>query len=457
MYLCIIYNINTRIMYTTTPCAKINLGLNITEKRTDGYHNLETVFYPVPVFDKIMITPNGTPPCTCTLSIEGTPVDGDTQNNLVAKAYRKLCERKPLPGVDIRLNKNIPMQAGMGGGSADCAFTLVALNRMFHMGISEAELQRMAASLGADCAFFVKSQPCFATGIGDIMQSVNLNLDSYWMLMVKPPVSVSTKEAFSGITPRKPQRQCRDIVENEPVEKWKELLVNDFEESIFAIHPELAAIKQHIYNLGAEYAAMSGSGSALFGLFSHKPEIPDTETFKTNKCRIELFSMAGIREMFPIVNEEGETIGCTTRAYAHSGAKPLHPVVHLHVFNERGELYLQKRPEWKDIQPGKWDTAVGGHIDMDETVEEALLRETREELGISGFCPEALGKYVFESKVEKELVNVFRTYFNAPLHPSKTELDGGRFFSPEEIAQRMGKGFFTPNFENEYTKVLQRL
>ena len=157
-------------MITVTPCAKINLGLNITEKRADGYHNLETVFYPVPLFDRITIKENNTPCGSCSLTTGGIAIDGDPEKNLVVKAYRKLCQTKMLPGVEISLDKDIPTQAGMGGGSADCAYTLTALNEMFHIGLSDKELERTAASLGADCAFFVKSEPCFASGIGDVME-----------------------------------------------------------------------------------------------------------------------------------------------------------------------------------------------------------------------------------------------------------------------------------------------
>ena len=158
-------------MYTVTPCAKINLGLNITEKRPDGYHNLETVFYPVPLFDRITIRENGTPEGTCSLSMEGIEIEGNPEENLVVKAYREMCRIKPLPGVEISLRKNIPTQAGMGGGSADCAYTLTALNSMFGMGLPASRMEEIAARLGADCAFFVKSEPCFATGIGDMMQT----------------------------------------------------------------------------------------------------------------------------------------------------------------------------------------------------------------------------------------------------------------------------------------------
>ncbi len=158
-------------------------------------------------------------------------------------------------------------------------------------------------------------------------------------------------------------------------------------------------------------------------------------------------------EWFPLVNEEGETIGKATRKECHSGSKMLHPVVHLHIFNEAGDLYLQKRSMTKDIQPGKWDTAVGGHIDYGETVEEALRREVREELGITDFSPQFITRYVFESAIEKELVNTFCTTYDGPFTPDPSELDEGRFWPKAEILANMGKGVFTPNFEGEYKRL----
>ncbi|MBQ4163370.1 MAG: NUDIX domain-containing protein [Parabacteroides sp.] len=158
-------------------------------------------------------------------------------------------------------------------------------------------------------------------------------------------------------------------------------------------------------------------------------------------------------EWFPLVNEEGETIGKATRKECHNGSKLLHPVVHLHIFNEAGDLYLQKRPMTKDIQPGKWDTAVGGHVDYGETTEEALRREVREELGITDFTPQFIARYVFESSIEKELVNTFRTTYTGEITPDPTELDGGRFWSQAEIQENLGKGLFTPNFEQEYKRL----
>ena len=158
-------------------------------------------------------------------------------------------------------------------------------------------------------------------------------------------------------------------------------------------------------------------------------------------------------EWFPLVNEEGETIGKATRKECHNGSKLLHPVVHLHIFNEAGDLYLQKRPMTKDIQPGKWDTAVGGHVDYGETTEEALRREVREELGITDFTPQFIARYVFESSIEKELVNTFRTTYTGEITPDPTELDGGRFWSQAENQENLGKGLFTPNFEQEYKRL----
>ena len=169
-------------------------------------------------------------------------------------------------------------------------------------------------------------------------------------------------------------------------------------------------------------------------------------------CTFAPMMKDNMEEMFPVVDEEGTVIGRATRGECHNGSRLLHPVVHLHVFNARGDVFLQKRPEWKDIQPGKWDTAVGGHLDYGETPEEALPREVSEELGITTFTPTFIGKYVFESQRERELVYVYCTTYNGEIKPSKDELDGGRFWTMQEIHEAMGKGILTPNFEQEFQR-----
>ena len=259
------------------PCAKINLGLNIVSKREDGYHNLETVFYPIPLYDALEIKymdekfPSDT---ACDLKVTGNAVDCDEQKNLVVKAYHILAADYQLPRIHTHLNKHIPSQAGLGGGSSDAAFMIRLLDERFRLNIGNPEMERYAARLGADCAFFIEAEPAYAEGIGDVLMPADGpdgNLQGYYLCVVKPDVAVSTKEAYSAITPKKPAKSCRDIV-RQPIETWKEELVNDFEEPIFKMHPELEAIKQKLYDQGAVYASMSGSGSALYGIFKEEPK-----------------------------------------------------------------------------------------------------------------------------------------------------------------------------------------
>ena len=259
------------------PCAKINLGLNIVSKREDGYHNLETVFYPIPLYDALEIKymdekfPSDT---ACDLKVTGNVVDCDEQKNLVVKAYHILAADYQLPRIHTHLYKHIPSQAGLGGGSSDAAFMIRLLDERFRLNIGNPEMERYAARLGADCAFFIEAEPAYAEGIGDVLMPADGpdgNLHEYYLCVVKPDVAVSTKEAYSAITPKKPAKSCRDIV-RQPIETWKEELVNDFEEPIFKMHPELAAIKLKLYDQGAAYASMSGSGSALYGIFKEEPK-----------------------------------------------------------------------------------------------------------------------------------------------------------------------------------------
>ena len=252
------------------PIAKVNLGLNVVERRPDGYHNLQTVFYPVGIQDALEIFPMAEDfpsEVDCDIKVSNIPIEGDEQRNLVVRAYQLLKQDFPnLPRLHVHLYKGIPTQAGMGGGSSDASAMLRLLNTSFQLNLSDEKLISYASKLGADCAIFILNRPAYAEGIGEKLYPMDFDLSGWYMAVVRPDIPVPTKEAFARIKPHFPQKCCRDIV-MQPVETWKEELVNDFEESVFALHPELAAIKERLYQLGATYAAMSGSGSALFGLF----------------------------------------------------------------------------------------------------------------------------------------------------------------------------------------------
>jgi len=251
------------------PNAKINLGLFVTEKRSDGFHNIETVFFPVPLCDALECVEiddtvgveNFRP-----LHIHGIPIDGNPNENLVYKAYELLKTDFNLPNIRIDLLKKIPLGAGLGGGSADAAFMLKLLNQKFSLNISDENLENYARKIGSDCAFFVKNKPVFAYEKGDKFESINLDLSGYKLVLICPPIHVSTKTAYQNIVPKSANFNLRKLPEI-PVNDWKNILQNDFEPSVFAQHPILSDIKQKFYDLGANYAAMSGSGSAVFGLF----------------------------------------------------------------------------------------------------------------------------------------------------------------------------------------------
>ena len=270
------------------PNIKINLGLSITEKRPDGYHNLETVFYPVALEDALEIRalPEASLPEAdkkITLHQYGMEIAGNPEDNLVAKAYSLLDKEFHLPPVEIHLYKHIPSGAGLGGGSSDAAFMLKLLNGHFHLNLSEEQLEIYAATLGADCAFFIKNKPVYAEGIGNIFSPIELSLKGYQIMIVKPDVFVSTREAFANIHPHHPEYPVKEVIRR-PVAEWKDILINDFEASVFPQHPVIGEIKKELYNQGALYASMSGSGSSVFGLFAPDAALPEINRKSNSFC-----------------------------------------------------------------------------------------------------------------------------------------------------------------------------
>lgn len=261
------------------PCCKINLGLNVVSRRPDGYHNLETVFYPIPLHDNLEVVEARNTTAPYKLHQTGIQIEGAPESNLVVRVLEQLRETYPqIPPVEIWLHKRIPSGAGLGGGSSDAAFMMRLLNDQYGLGMDDADMEYRLSRLGADCAFFNKAVPAFATGIGDILMPIDITLAGWNFVLVKPDIHVSTREAFSMITPHHPERSLLEALSH-PVESWRDTVVNDFEKSVFRHHPEIAAIKMTLYDMGASYAAMTGSGSSVFGLFrTRQPEAQ--EVFK---------------------------------------------------------------------------------------------------------------------------------------------------------------------------------
>lgn len=249
------------------PNCKINLGLNIVRKRPDGYHDLETVFYPIAFPDALEVIRNDHPSGDISFSSTGFEIKGDSENNLCIKAYHLLKKDfSQLPPVKVHLHKCIPAGGGLGGGSADGAFMLRLLNQKFNLGLSKEALISYALQLGSDCPFFIINKPCFATGRGEALEQIELDLSAYKFILVNPNVHVSTAEAFSLLTPIPPLKSIKHII-HQPVETWKAELKNDFEAAVFEIHPEIKSIKEALYEQGAIYASMTGSGSTVYGIF----------------------------------------------------------------------------------------------------------------------------------------------------------------------------------------------
>lgn len=266
------------------PNAKINIGLNIVERRADGYHNIESVMYPVKWCDILEIVPaqgNET-----TLTTTGRSVNCPPEKNLVMKAYNLFRQETGIGNVDIYLHKIIPDGAGLGGGSADAAFTLIGLNDIFECKLTNEQLADIASKIGADCPFFIYNKPQLATGIGTEFATVELTLNDYHILIVKPQVSVPTAQAYAGVTPMPATHNLIEATKH-PIQEWTGIIKNDFEKSVFPAYPEIAKIKQQIIGMGAIYVSMSGSGSAVYGIF-HKNDIL-SEEIKTLFPQCDIF------------------------------------------------------------------------------------------------------------------------------------------------------------------------
>jgi 4-diphosphocytidyl-2-C-methyl-D-erythritol kinase len=255
------------------PNAKINIGLNIINKRPDGFHNIETVMVPIRLTDILTLHRwDGSLETKTRFTATGLKIDGNPEDNLVIKAYQLLDKQFQLPAIDIHLHKTIPFGAGMGGGSADGAFMLKGLNQLFQLHLSDIQLEAFAAQLGSDCPFFIKNIPAIASGRGELLVPVPLDLSAYWLAVVIPPLGISTKEAYARVKPKAPDFRLEKCI-TDSIHEWKNRIVNDFEPSVYEQKPEIGGVKDKLFALGALYASLSGSGAASYGIFSSEPEI----------------------------------------------------------------------------------------------------------------------------------------------------------------------------------------
>lgn len=270
------------------PNCKLNLGLNIVEKRSDGFHNLETVFLPIPLSDVLEVVESDQD----AFELHGKEVPGKKENNIVLKALEILRKDFPqIPSLSIHLLKNIPTGAGLGGGSSNATYMLTMLNYMFQLGLSQEQLLKYALVLGSDCPFFLANVPSYAMGRGEILTPCSIDLSAYHLYMVKPELHIDTKWAFSNLIPKLSTLNCKEIVENYPISKWKEYLINDFEHPIFRLHPELSKLKEELYQAGAVYASMSGSGSTIYAIFNKSMDLQFTIN-KLDQKFIEYFTFS---------------------------------------------------------------------------------------------------------------------------------------------------------------------
>ena len=255
-------------MMLVFPNAKINLGLNIVGKRNDGFHDIESIMLPVQLCDILEFTVAGKTSNT-KLNVTGLRIDSPVEENLILKAYHLLDTEFKLPPLNIHLHKVIPFGAGLGGGSSDASFFIKSINEDFSLGLSNDELRKLSGKIGSDCPFFIENKPVYVSGRGDVLQTIEFSISGYYIVLVVPTIKVNTREAYSGVTVAKAAKPLSRLIDL-PVKNWKDSILNDFETTVFNKYPEIKSIKEKLYTLGAEYASMTGSGSAVFAIFNNE-------------------------------------------------------------------------------------------------------------------------------------------------------------------------------------------
>jgi len=272
------------------PNCKINLGLHVLNKRQDGYHSIETVFYPVNWCDALEVIENKKDKTPFTWSQTGIEILGEIENNLIYKAWKLITEHKKIPPIAVHLHKTIPMGAGLGGGSSDAAHFIELLDKKYTLQLDYSLKLHIASQLGSDCAFFLRNNPVFAEEKGDQFSTIQLDLSEYYILVVYPNIHSNTKEAYDGLIPKIPKHPLKQIITTQPLANWKNTLSNDFEVSIFKKYPKINLLKEHMYASGAIYSSLSGSGSSVFGIFKEQPVIsfPKDYSFYLQKPEIKI-------------------------------------------------------------------------------------------------------------------------------------------------------------------------
>ena len=261
------------------PNAKINLGLNVVRKRQDGFHAIESVFYPIPWYDILEIVPQKAGNGKVEFSSSGIEIPSDGTPNLCEQVYALLHDECGLPSIKMHLHKIIPIGAGLGGGSADAAFAATMLNQLFELNLLDEKLEQIVAQVGSDCPFFIQNKPAYVSGRGEELTTFDIHLSGYWIMLINPNIHIGTKEAYGGIIPSKPSASLINLLQ-EDVADWKETVQNDFEKSVFMQYPIIAKLKEEIYAQGAIYASMTGSGSTVFGLFEEEPKLLQMHDFQ---------------------------------------------------------------------------------------------------------------------------------------------------------------------------------